>query len=84
VHDDLLIEVAVCAQPVGQTGADQKRADKGKAGKTQQSDHQNRKHADGEDRQQRDQKRCLGLSPHRISDRETRERAAFAPNPRPG
>src|ERR1700754_1008864 len=55
VDDDLLIEVAVRIQSVGQANANQKDAEQADAEESQQPEQQHRKDADKEDRQQRQQ-----------------------------
>src|ERR1700710_657189 len=54
VDDDLLIEVAVGVQPVGEANANQQDAEQADTEKSQEPEQQHRKDADKEDRQQRE------------------------------
>src|SRR5437879_6182883 len=62
LDDDMLIEIVVRIQRVGQGRADQEDAEQAETGKPQQRHQQYRKHADQENRQQRKQQHRIGFS----------------------
>ena len=62
VDDDVLIEIAVRLERIGQAGADQENAEQAKSGEPQQRQDQHRKQAGQEDRQQGQQNDGIGLA----------------------
>ena len=71
MDDDLLVEMTLRLQAVGEAGANQENAEQNEAGKTQEAEQQHWKCADKKDRQQRHPQQRLGLSwSHRTISRK--------------